>query len=64
MRRNLSFTARRIFDTVIAARLLGIREFSLAALVAAFLRSRIAERLAESELGAAAACLRAWRNMR
>jgi ribonuclease D len=33
LRRSLNFTARRIFDTVIAARLLGIRQFSLAALV-------------------------------
>src|SRR5437867_1517924 len=33
LRRSLNFSARRIFDTVIAARLLGIREFSLAALV-------------------------------
>jgi len=33
LRRNLSFAPRRIFDTVIAARLIGIREFSLAALV-------------------------------
>jgi ribonuclease D len=33
MRRGLDFTAQRIFDTMIAARLLGIREFSLAALV-------------------------------
>jgi ribonuclease D len=33
LRRSLNFAARRIFDTVIAARLLGIREFSLAALV-------------------------------
>jgi ribonuclease D len=33
LRRGLNFVARRIFDTVIAARLLGIREFSLAALV-------------------------------
>src|SRR5262249_40307846 len=33
LRRGLDFGARRIFDTVIAARLLGIREFSLAALV-------------------------------
>ena len=33
LRRSLNFTARRIFDTVIAARLLGLREFSLAALV-------------------------------
>ena len=33
MRRSMNFKADRIFDTVIAARLLGIREFSLAALV-------------------------------
>ena len=33
LRRNLQFKASRIFDTVIAARLLGLREFSLAALV-------------------------------
>ena len=33
LRRGLNFSARRIFDTVTAARLLGIREFSLAALV-------------------------------
>ena len=33
LRRGLNFVARRIFDTVIAARLLGIREFSLTALV-------------------------------
>jgi ribonuclease D len=33
LRRNLQFTAKRVFDTVIAARLLGLREFSLAALV-------------------------------
>ena len=33
LRRGLDFAARRIFDTVIAARLLGIREFSLTALV-------------------------------
>ena len=36
LRRRLNFKARRIFDTVIAARLLGIREFSLAALVERF----------------------------
>jgi ribonuclease D len=36
MRRSFDFKARRIFDTVIAARLLGIREFSLAALVERF----------------------------
>jgi ribonuclease D len=33
LRRGLNFIAHRIFDTMIAARLLGIREFSLAALV-------------------------------
>src|SRR5882724_9152638 len=33
LRRGLNFAARRIFDTVIAARLLGVREFSLTALV-------------------------------
>ena len=32
LRRSLNFAACRIFDTLIAARLLGIREFSLAAL--------------------------------
>ncbi len=33
LRRGLNLAANRIFDTMIAARLLGIREFSLAALV-------------------------------
>src|SRR5439155_4975904 len=33
LRRSLNFRAGQVFDTVIAARLLGIREFSLAALV-------------------------------
>jgi ribonuclease D len=33
LRRSFNFTADRIFDTVIAARLLGIKAFSLAALV-------------------------------
>lgn len=33
LRRNLNFAPERIFDTVIAARLIGIHEFSLAALV-------------------------------
>src|SRR5437762_7021273 len=36
LRRSLNFVATRIFDTVIAARLLGIRAFSLAALVEKF----------------------------
>src|SRR5262249_28103657 len=35
-RRGLNFTASRVFDTVIAARLLGIREVSLGALVERF----------------------------
>ncbi|MDQ6861171.1 MAG: HRDC domain-containing protein [Verrucomicrobiota bacterium] len=33
LKRALNFTATRVFDTVVAARLLGIRAFSLAALV-------------------------------
>jgi len=33
LRRNLNFVPQRIFDTVIAARMIGIREFSYAALV-------------------------------
>jgi ribonuclease D len=33
LRRGLNLVARKLFDTMIAARLLGIREFSLAALV-------------------------------
>jgi len=33
LRRGLGFTAHKIFDTLIAARLLGIREFGLAALL-------------------------------
>ncbi len=36
LRRGLNFTASRIFDTVIAVRLLGIREFSLGVLVKRF----------------------------
>src|SRR3954452_9168915 len=36
LRRSMGFEAARIFDTVIAARLLGIRSFSLAALVEKF----------------------------
>jgi ribonuclease D len=36
LRRGLNFTATKLFDTVIAARLLGIREFSLGALVKRF----------------------------
>ena len=33
LRRNLNFAPAKIFDTVVAARLIGLREFSLAALV-------------------------------
>jgi ribonuclease D len=33
LRRNLNFAPKKIFDTVIAARLIGVHEFSLAALV-------------------------------
>ncbi|MFN2509650.1 MAG: ribonuclease D, partial [Chthoniobacterales bacterium] len=36
LRRSFNFTASKVFDTVIAARLLGIREFSLSALVDRF----------------------------
>src|SRR5262249_32610008 len=36
LRRNLNFVPKKIFDTVIAARMVGIREFSLAALVKRF----------------------------
>ena len=36
LRRSLNFIPTRIFDTVVAARVLGIREFSLAALVNRF----------------------------
>lgn len=36
LRRSMDFVATRVFDTVIAARLLGIRAFSLAALVENF----------------------------
>ena len=36
LRRGLNFTASKIFDTVVAARLLGIREFSLGALIKRF----------------------------
>jgi ribonuclease D len=36
LRRGVNFTASRIFDTVIASRLLGIREFSLGTLVKRF----------------------------
>ena len=43
LRRSLGFIAHRIFDTVIAARLLGIREFSLAALVERYFNRKLAK---------------------
>jgi ribonuclease D len=43
LRRSLNFAACKIFDTVIAARLLGIREFSLAALVERFFGVKLAK---------------------
>ena len=43
LRRSLNFTARRIFDTVIAARLLGIRQFSLAAMVERYFKVKLAK---------------------
>jgi len=43
LRRSLNFIASRVFDTVIAARLLGIREFSLAALVERFFDVKLAK---------------------
>ena len=43
LRRNLNFAPRRIFDTVIAARLLGIHEFSLAAMVTRYFDIELAK---------------------
>jgi ribonuclease D len=43
LRRSLNFKASRIFDTVIAARMLGIREFSLAALVKRYFEIELAK---------------------
>jgi ribonuclease D len=43
LRRNLNFVPREIFDTVIAARLMGTREFSLAALVQRFFGVELAK---------------------
>jgi ribonuclease D len=43
LRRNMDFVPRRIFDTVIAARMLGIREFSLAALVERYFNIQLAK---------------------
>src|SRR5438132_4867795 len=41
LRRSLDFAPKRIFDTVIAARLIGIREFSLVALVERYFGIRL-----------------------
>jgi len=43
LRRSLNFVARQVFDTVIAARLLGIREFSLAALIERYFDLKLAK---------------------
>lgn len=43
LRRSMNFTATRIFDTVIAARLVGIRQFSLAALVERYFGVKLAK---------------------
>jgi len=43
LRRNLNFVPKKIFDTVIAARMIGIREFSLAALVKRFFEIELAK---------------------
>jgi len=43
LRRNLNFVPQRIFDTVIAARLIGICEFSLAALVQRYFEIELAK---------------------
>jgi ribonuclease D len=43
LRRSMNFTATRIFDTVIGARLVGIRQFSLAALVERYFGIKLAK---------------------
>src|SRR5256714_8309485 len=43
LRRKLSFVPQRVFDTVIAARMIGIREFSLAALVKRYFEIELAK---------------------
>jgi ribonuclease D len=43
LRRNMSFVPQRIFDTAIASRLIGIREFSLAALVQRYFQIELAK---------------------
>ena len=43
LRRNLNFVPQRVFDTVIAARLIGIHEFSYAALVQRYFNIELAK---------------------
>ena len=43
LRRNLNFAPQRIFDTALASRLIGIREFSLAALVERYFQIELAK---------------------
>jgi ribonuclease D len=43
LRRNMSFVPQRIFDTALAARLIGIHEFSLAALVQRYFAIELAK---------------------
>jgi ribonuclease D len=43
LRRNLNFAPKKIFDTATAARMIGIREFSLAALVKRFFEIELAK---------------------
>ena len=43
LRRNLNFAPAKIFDTVIAARMIGIREFSYAALVKRYFEVELAK---------------------
>jgi ribonuclease D len=43
LRRNMGFVPKQIFDTVIAARLIGVREFSLASLVKQYFEIELAK---------------------
>lgn len=43
LRRNMEFVPREVFDTVIAARMIGIREFSLAALLQHYFNIELAK---------------------
>jgi ribonuclease D len=43
LRRNMDFVPQRVFDTMIAARLIGLREFSLAALVKHYFEIELAK---------------------